>query len=297
MSRCLVFALLLVVAMSISLLLFVWQPTLVISLPSTQLPAHQPIACAPCKDYSPTACSCGDVDQIELLQLRTANRLLRSMVTEVICKPGLAVSPTGGWCLRGAPNALTMPNGIAIPQQHLPADPGLAQFLGRFFDGKRVLDMGAGVGQYEAWWKNANVNVSAVALDGALNVEEWTNGAVLWADFTQPLYVHQSPFDWVMCLEVGEHIPKAFQSMLLRNIDQHNRCGVVLSWAIPGQGGHSHINLLPNSEVIQEMSSRGYVYDNVTSMIGRQAAEYWWFKNTLMVFCKANAKDCQMACV
>ena len=36
--------------------------------------------------------------------------------------------------------------------------------------------------------------------------------------------------DWVLCLEVAEHIPRAFEERLLANLDSHNRRGIVMSW-------------------------------------------------------------------
>ena len=38
-----------------------------------------------------------------------------------------------------------------------------------------------------------------------------------------------------MSLEVGEHIPSAFEHTLFENLHLNNECGVILSWAIPGQ--------------------------------------------------------------
>ena len=37
--------------------------------------------------------------------------------------------------------------------------------------------------------------------------------------------------DWVLCLEVAEHIPRAFEERLLANLDSHNRRGIVMSWS------------------------------------------------------------------
>lgn len=96
--------------------------------------------------------------------------------------------------------------------------------------------------------------------DGAVNVEEYTNGFVTWADLTVPGF---SPAggkrDWVMALEIGEHVPAQFEAIVIDNIDMNKRCGALVSWAVPGQPGHSHVHLRSNDWVIDQFSRRGYV--------------------------------------
>ena len=45
-----------------------------------------------------------------------------------------------------------------------------------------------------------------------------------------------------MSLEVGEHLPKEFEDIFINNLDNNNNYGIVLSWAIKGQGGYGHYN-------------------------------------------------------
>jgi hypothetical protein len=55
--------------------------------------------------------------------------------------------------------------------------------------------------------------------------------------------------------QVGEHIPAAAMDAFLGNLLRHARRGLVLSWAVPGQGGHFHINELPNQAVVRTRST------------------------------------------
>ena len=48
--------------------------------------------------------------------------------------------------------------------------------------------------------------------------------------------------DWVICLEMGEHIPNRFEPMVIANLHAHNTRGVILSWARLGQPGYGHVN-------------------------------------------------------
>ena len=88
-----------------------------------------------------------------------------------------------------------------------------------------------------------------------------------------------------MSLEVGEHIPKASEQDLLDNVAGTASRGVVLSWAIIGQGGHGHVNCQNNEHIIHELSVRGFSYNATASARLREAVtKARWFTNTLMVF-------------
>ena len=68
------------------------------------------------------------------------------------------------------------------------------------------------------------------------------------------------PADWVLTLEVGEHIPPQFMDTFLSNVVRHARHGVVMSWARPGQtrpGEPAHPNEVSNIRVIAEMKKLG----------------------------------------
>jgi len=112
-----------------------------------------------------------------------------------------------------------------------------------------------------------------------------TDGYVKFMDLTLPTFLG-TKYDWVMSLEVGEHIPSIHEATFLKNIVRHAKEGVVLSWAVPGQSGHHHVNLHENSYVISRMADLGFEYDNNTSEGLRNAAQLEWLKNTLMVFGK-----------
>ena len=69
------------------------------------------------------------------------------------------------------------------------------------------------------------------------NVESYTNGSLRFADLSVPLALPRS--DWVVSLEVGEHILWRYEAFFLCNLHYH---GVILSWASLGQTGYYHSN-------------------------------------------------------
>jgi len=107
-----------------------------------------------------------------------------------------------------------------------------------------VADMGAGSGHYSSWLNDTGL-VTAYAFDGSPDIELVTKGKVLGADLGRPLALWRK-FEWVLSIEVAEHIPPDLSGAFLRNLDAHANTGVVLSWARPGLQGLGTAN--PRSE-------------------------------------------------
>ena len=140
------------------------------------------------------------------------------------------IGPTGGFCLEKSKfhvggNQLWCKN--------------LAKELRRLFNGQSVYDFGAGLG----WYGKALLADdegdgfrlrSYKAFDGAENIQDiFPDGFVEHLDLSKPVYL--SVRDWVLSLEVGEHIPRQYESAFIDNLHRHNTQGIVLSWAIEGK--------------------------------------------------------------
>jgi len=104
--------------------------------------------------------------------------------------------------------------------------------------GDRVVDVGCG----EGWWAAAFAAAGAdvCGIDSARPPGcALTQQQFLAADLTQPLPALTG--DLTVCLEVGEHLPheraETFVAELCRIAPT-----VLWSAAVPGQGGHGHIN-------------------------------------------------------
>lgn len=171
-------------------------------------------------------------------------------------------------------------------------DLGLAYALVHFFLRERaesVIDMGCGTGIYTAILRAEGFKVLGV--DGNPNTPELTNGLCGVADLSKDCFLGE--FDWVLSLEVGEHIPAEYEKNFLGNLDRHNRQGIVLSWAVKGQGGDGHVNCQDNEEIMLKLSDMKYELDTLdTAALRTACAKYpqtgWWFRNTLMVFRRQN---------
>jgi cyclopropane fatty-acyl-phospholipid synthase-like methyltransferase len=158
-------------------------------------------------------------------------------------------------------------------------DPKLADALAKLFRNSTVYDLGCGEGKYVKHFNSKN-NIVAFGIDGNPLTDMYDH--CMTGDLTKPINMQKR--NWVLSLEVGEHIPKELTQNYIDNLKNLNREGIVLSWAIPGQGGDGHVNELPNEDVIAMFPE--YTYDVEASLYLRSKSTLWWFKNTIMVFRK-----------
>jgi hypothetical protein len=190
------------------------------------------------------------------------------------------VSKTGGFCL-------TKGRYAGGNNMH---DVPMATFLAQnIFNGKSVVDLGAGLGHYGTiFQKVEGVKVDWVGYDGAINVQGATDGLVRFMDLTQPHASDERPCvagDWALSLEVAEHIPPEHTDAFLRNIRCHAREGAVISWALPTQtGGLGHVNMKEEKDAIEAVEKWGFKVDwDLTNQV-RASATISHFKKTPVVY-------------
>jgi len=148
---------------------------------------------------------------------------------------------------------------------------------------KQIIDFGCGNGNYLRDLKAAGFShLIGVEGDPIPN----NDVPIIQADLTSYIDLHKKGV--VICLEVGEHIPQEYESMLLDNIDRHCEDILILSWAVVGQGGFGHVNLLNNNEVISKFTALGFTYLQKDSEAARLVISNncQWFKNTILIFKK-----------
>lgn len=165
-------------------------------------------------------------------------------------------------------------------------DPSLGESLTHFFIQEKatsLVDLGCGRGDYVKTFQEHELNASG--FDGNPYTVELTNNRCQVLDLSKPIQF-DPPFDWVISLEVGEHLPPQFEDVFINNLHHNNRFGIVLSWAIQGQGGLGHYNEQNNDTIKSKICALGYTNDMETENNLRQHSSLPWFKNTIMVFRK-----------
>jgi len=148
---------------------------------------------------------------------------------------------------------------------------------------KKLLDLGCGNAFYVSEINKEGIECEAY--DGNPYTPELTKGLGKVLDLSQNIDLGKT-FDFVLSLEVGEHIPKEFEEIFINNVIKHSHNYILLSWAILGQGGDGHVNEQPNDYIINKITSFGFKYQEEVSSHFRNSAQLSWFKNTLMLFKK-----------
>lgn len=177
-----------------------------------------------------------------------------------------------------------MSTGSWVGQQEHIYDKGLGMALLSFFRHKNVesvLDLGAGDGSYVQMLRQGGLR--AGCFDGNPAVRELSQKRCLQADLSEEHDFGQR-WDWVMSIEVAEHVPHVFERTYLNNLERHSCEGIIISWANPFQQGKGHVNGKPWREVQRLFEDRGFWYDANSSASLRRKSRLGWFRQNIMVF-------------
>jgi SAM-dependent methyltransferase len=147
-----------------------------------------------------------------------------------------------------------------------------------------VLDVGCGRGIWLAVWQDLGVK-DVLGLDGDYIAPE---RLAIGRDRFRATNI-AAPFDpgrrWdlVQCLEVAEHIPPASSEQLVRNLVGQGDV-ILFSAAVPGQGGHDHINERPLDDWRELFAREGYrAFDLVRPRVrDDRDVDAWYRFNTLL---------------
>ena len=113
--------------------------------------------------------------------------------------------------------------------------------------------------------------------------EATTDNRVKFLDLSVPIY-HLEAYDWIISLEVAEHIPKQYELVYVDNLVRHAKEGIILSWAKIGQDGHSHVNNKDFADVKILMEERGFYHNASATEIIKSKASIWWIKDNINIY-------------
>ena len=173
--------------------------------------------------------------------------------------------------------------GLEASCQHC-YDPALGEGIANFFlkeNATRVVDFGCGMGDYVKTFRDKGIN--AFGCDGNPNTPQLTQNLGIVLDLSNPVQFDMKA-DWIMSLEVGEHLPPQFEDIFINNLHNNNVKGMVLSWAVKGQGGYGHFNEQNNDYIKEKICRLGYTNDIESENALREISTLCYFKNTVMVF-------------
>lgn len=147
-----------------------------------------------------------------------------------------------------------------------------------------LIDLGCGLGDYCDMFTYLSFGKTIIGFEGTPSIQKIAHYHDIRNIDLSAVGAALPRADFVLCLEVGEHVPQAREQTFIGNVTKAASNILLLSWAVPGQTGVGHVNERPNDYVIAEIEKRGFVYCEELSLVLRASASLPWFKNTLMVF-------------
>lgn len=199
-------------------------------------------------------------------------------------KNSSTIAKSGGWCLRTKSTRRWYDNftfvhhgsqSYYLPHPHVAADSRIVDYLvhllrtcrdppacrdARFLS---LNDFGAGVGQYGRALLAVDPRFQYRGYDGAGNIADVSDNFVGFFDLTIPLSLPRA--DWLLSLEVGEHIPSRLEEKVIRNLHAHNCRGLILSWAYLGKPGVGHVNNHGSVYLVKLFDELGYTFDETAT--------------------------------
>jgi SAM-dependent methyltransferase len=184
------------------------------------------------------------------------------------------ISSTGFWNFSGQ----------RFQQEHV-YDPKLSDALvalAKSYQIKKSYDFGCGPAKYVQYFRQNGIESYGFDGNPVTSTFPYCKVQDLTSNFSE------EAVDFLLCLEVCEHVPKEHEHKLISTIDRHlNKDGIlILSWAVVGQGGLGHVNCQNNEYVIDLFKKMNYIYLNEESDVLRKNSIAPWFKNTVLVFKK-----------
>ena len=148
-----------------------------------------------------------------------------------------------------------------------------------------VTDLGCGNGDYVK--RIAGAAISVQGFDGNPTTAELDVSGGLCVgpvDLTKERTWDMT--DAAMSIEVAEQIPALFEDIFVDNLVSSARHLVILSWAVPGQGGEGHVNGKTAVAVNQKMKERGWEKNEGFTCQLQSSANLPWIRANVQVFTK-----------
>lgn len=152
--------------------------------------------------------------------------------------------------------------------------PDLWSYLVSRFSVESVLDVGCGEGHAVRYFTDRGI--SASGFDGLRQNVEHSVAPIELHDLRDGPFA--LPVDLVHCCEVAEHLEERYLPNLLSTLA--NGRVIAMTHAVPGQGGHHHVNCQPAEYWITRVEAIGYSYLPDATALGRQLisdAGYWTY--------------------
>lgn len=148
-----------------------------------------------------------------------------------------------------------------------------------------VLDIGCALGFNARWLQDRGHDLTGVeGFPEYVEANKLPRDRVVPHDYTKGPFTPERDFDLGICSEFVEHVEARFISNFLATFV---KCRLVLmTHALPGQGGHHHVNEQDSDYWIRIMDSVGFDHlaDETKILRATHTGKYHYGRNTLMLF-------------
>lgn len=163
--------------------------------------------------------------------------------------------------------------------------PEMFKYLVENLDINSVLDIGCGMGyQMQEFMKYCD---EVVGVDGSeyATSNSPVKESIFKHDFSVGELETEDRFDLCWCCEFVEHVKEEFRDNFLSSFAFCKY--VAMTHAVPGQGGHHHVNCQPREYWVEHMSRFGFEFDEeMTDQLKELAGKGTHYGNTGLFFRK-----------
>tara|TARA_Y100000361_G_scaffold58730_1_gene51386 strand:- start:824 stop:1429 length:606 start_codon:yes stop_codon:yes gene_type:complete len=163
--------------------------------------------------------------------------------------------------------------------------PEMFKYLIENLDINSVLDIGCGMGyQMQEFMKYCD---EVVGVDGSeyATSNSPVKESIFKHDFSVGELETEDRFDLCWCCEFVEHVKEEFRDNFLSSFAFCKY--VAMTHAVPGQGGHHHVNCQPMEYWVEHMSRFGFEFDEeMTDQLKELAGKGTHYGNTGLFFRK-----------
>lgn len=139
----------------------------------------------------------------------------------------------------------------------------------------KIIDVGCGPGIYVKALRDLGYDVIGIDTDKRC------------PEVVRSMFDENGKYDLALCLEVAEHIQELLADNVVEKLVQLAPV-VVFSAAVPGQGGHGHINCQPKEYWENKFGAFNYVVDREATKrfvdFMRKGYHMGWLVNNVQIF-------------
>lgn len=163
--------------------------------------------------------------------------------------------------------------------------PDIWGYLALTYNIKSVIDIGAGMGHNIRWWHDLGFDARGVEGHPIALSESPVRDILVAHDYERGPYIPEREYDLAICTEFVEHVEQKCEQNWFATMA---RCKYVLMChALPGQGGHHHVNEQLTEYWIDRFYENGFKCDWITSCRFRETDQRQgssWGRPTLLFF-------------